>query len=65
MAILELQEKGQIQILYNKWWKNRGNCHHDDKNEQKVNIDRKTDTTIDRQTDRQTDIQTDGRQTDI
>ena len=25
-----------IQIFYNKWWKNRGNCHHDDKNEQKV-----------------------------
>ena len=23
-AILELQEKGTIQMLYNKWWKNTG-----------------------------------------
>lgn len=25
LAILELQEKGTIQILYDKWWKNTGN----------------------------------------
>lgn len=24
LAILELQEKGTIQILYDKWWKNTG-----------------------------------------
>ena len=24
LAILELQEKGIIQMLYNKWWKNTG-----------------------------------------
>lgn len=24
LAILELQEKGEIQMLYNKWWKNPG-----------------------------------------
>ena len=24
LAILELQEKGTIQMLYNKWWKNTG-----------------------------------------
>jgi ionotropic glutamate receptor len=24
MAILGLQEKGTIQLLYNKWWKNTG-----------------------------------------
>ena len=33
LAILELQEKGIIQILYDKWWKNTGNvCRKDDKN---------------------------------
>ena len=31
MAILHLQEKGRIQELYNKWWKNTGTCNHDDK----------------------------------
>lgn len=32
LAILELQEKGVIQILYDKWWKNMGDvCNRDDK----------------------------------
>jgi hypothetical protein len=31
MAILELQERGAIQMLYNKWWKNTGTCNHDEK----------------------------------
>ena len=30
-AILILQEKGRIQMMYNKWWKNSGTCSHDDK----------------------------------
>ena len=33
LAILELQEKGTIQMLYNKWWKNTGDvCARQDKN---------------------------------
>lgn len=33
LAILELQEKGVIYMLYNKWWKNTGDtCYRDDKN---------------------------------
>ena len=32
MAILELQEKGVIQMLYSKWWRNTGDvCNRDDK----------------------------------
>lgn len=32
LAILELQEKGEIQILYNKWWKNtEETCVRDEK----------------------------------
>ena len=32
LAILELQEKGTIQMLYNKWWKNTGDvCGRQDK----------------------------------
>lgn len=31
MAILELQENGRIQMLYNKWWKNTGTCNNDEK----------------------------------
>ncbi|XP_072156449.1 glutamate receptor ionotropic, kainate 2 isoform X1 [Bemisia tabaci] len=32
LAILELQEKGTIQIMYDKWWKNTGDvCNRDDK----------------------------------
>ncbi|XP_059097759.1 glutamate receptor ionotropic, kainate 2-like [Tigriopus californicus] len=32
LAILELQEKGTIQMLYNKWWKNTGDvCTRQDK----------------------------------
>ncbi|XP_025161126.1 glutamate receptor ionotropic, kainate 2 isoform X2 [Harpegnathos saltator] len=35
LAILELQEKGVIQILYDKWWKNTGDvCNRDDKNKE-------------------------------
>ena len=34
MAILELQENGRIQMLYNKWWKNTGTCNHDDKKQE-------------------------------
>ncbi|XP_046392460.1 glutamate receptor ionotropic, kainate 2 isoform X3 [Ischnura elegans] len=35
LAILELQEKGIIQILYDKWWKNTGDvCNRDDKNKE-------------------------------
>nr|XP_045621985.1 glutamate receptor ionotropic, kainate 2-like [Procambarus clarkii] len=33
LAILELQEKGIIQMLYSKWWKNTGDvCNRDEKN---------------------------------
>ncbi|XP_055939861.1 glutamate receptor ionotropic, kainate 2-like isoform X2 [Argiope bruennichi] len=33
LAILDLQEKGVIQMLYNKWWKSPGiTCSRDDKN---------------------------------
>ncbi|XP_044759054.1 glutamate receptor ionotropic, kainate 2 isoform X5 [Coccinella septempunctata] len=32
LAILELQEKGEIQMLYDKWWKNTGDtCQRNDK----------------------------------
>lgn len=32
-AILEMQEKGEIQMLYDKWWKKRGvTCEREDKN---------------------------------
>ncbi|TGZ53185.1 Glutamate receptor, ionotropic kainate 2 [Temnothorax longispinosus] len=35
LVILELQEKGVIQILYDKWWKNMGDvCNRDDKNKE-------------------------------
>ncbi|XP_034245115.1 glutamate receptor ionotropic, kainate 2-like [Thrips palmi] len=35
LAILELQEKGVIQMLYDKWWKNTGDvCNRDDKNKE-------------------------------
>nr|CAI5853715.1 unnamed protein product [Callosobruchus analis] len=35
LAILELQEKGLIQILYDKWWKNTGDvCNRDEKNKE-------------------------------
>ena len=37
MAILNLQEDGKIQMLYNKWWKNAGQCAKDDKTESKAN----------------------------
>lgn len=32
LAILHLQEKGVVQILYDKWWKNTGDvCNREDK----------------------------------
>jgi len=31
LAILELQEKGTIQLLYNKWWKNTGDVCNEKK----------------------------------
>ncbi|XP_060534775.1 glutamate receptor ionotropic, kainate 2 [Cylas formicarius] len=35
LSILELQEKGVIQILYDKWWKNTGDvCTRDDKSKE-------------------------------
>uniref|UniRef100_A0A336LKS7 CSON010117 protein n=1 Tax=Culicoides sonorensis TaxID=179676 RepID=A0A336LKS7_CULSO len=35
LAILELQEKGMIQILYDKYWKNTGDvCNRDDKSKE-------------------------------
>ncbi|XP_071541826.1 glutamate receptor ionotropic, kainate 2-like isoform X4 [Panulirus ornatus] len=35
LAILELQEKGVIQVLYNRWWKNTGNtCNREDSNKE-------------------------------
>ncbi|XP_013407964.2 glutamate receptor ionotropic, kainate 2 [Lingula anatina] len=34
MAILELQEGGRIQILYNKWWKNTGTCNRENAKKQ-------------------------------
>ncbi|KAK7867305.1 hypothetical protein R5R35_002127 [Gryllus longicercus] len=35
LAILELQEKGTIQLLYDKWWKNTGDvCHRDEKSKE-------------------------------
>ena len=34
MAILELQENGNIQMFYNKWWKNSGTCNQDDKKQE-------------------------------
>ena len=37
MAILELQENGRIQLLYNKWWRNVGTCNLDDKKDSKAN----------------------------
>lgn len=33
LSILEMQEKGEIQMLYDKWWKKKGDtCERDDKN---------------------------------
>ena len=34
MAILNLQESGRIQMLYNKWWKNTGTCSNDEKKQE-------------------------------
>jgi len=35
LAILELQEKGAIHLLYNKWWKDTGDvCNRDDKSKE-------------------------------
>lgn len=33
LCILDMQEKGEIQMLYDKWWKKKGDtCERDDKN---------------------------------
>jgi hypothetical protein len=32
-----MQEKGQIQIYYNRWWKGAGICNREEKKEQKAN----------------------------
>ena len=37
MAVLNLQEEGKIQMLYNKWWKSTGKCNADDKTNSKAN----------------------------
>ena len=34
MAILNLQENGRIQMLYNKWWKNTGTCNNEEKKQE-------------------------------
>lgn len=34
LMILDLQEKGVIQLLYNKWWKNPTTCMREDKNKE-------------------------------
>lgn len=35
LAILEMQEKGVISLLYDKWWKNTGDvCNRDDKSKE-------------------------------
>ena len=36
MAVLNLQEDGKIQMLYNKWWKSTGKCNKDDKTNSKA-----------------------------
>ena len=35
MAVLELQESGRVQMLYNKWWRNTGACLNDEKTKEK------------------------------
>jgi ionotropic glutamate receptor len=37
MAILNLQEEGKIQVLYDKWWKSTSTCHRDDQKDSKAN----------------------------
>ena len=34
LAIVELQENNNIQMFYNKWWKNSGTCNNDDKKQE-------------------------------
>ncbi|WAR07420.1 GRIK2-like protein, partial [Mya arenaria] len=36
MAILNLQEEGKVQMLYNKWWKGSSSCVRDDKQDTKA-----------------------------
>lgn len=36
MAVLNLQEDGKIQMLYNKWWKSTGQCNKNDKKDSKA-----------------------------
>ncbi len=37
LKILEMQERGDIQKFYNKWWKNSGSCIRDEKKDSKAN----------------------------
>ena len=37
MAVLNLQEDGKIQMLYNKWWKSSATCQKDEKGDSKAN----------------------------
>ncbi|XP_060072907.1 glutamate receptor ionotropic, kainate 2-like [Ylistrum balloti] len=37
MAILQMQEEGRIQLLYNKWWKSTGKCSREEQKESKAN----------------------------
>jgi ionotropic glutamate receptor len=37
LKLLKMQEKGQIQIYYNRWWKGAGICNREEKKEQKAN----------------------------
>lgn len=37
LKILEMQEKGDIQKFYNRWWKSGGTCMRDEKKDSKAN----------------------------
>jgi ionotropic kainate glutamate receptor 2 len=37
LKILEMQEKGEIQKLYNRWWKSGNTCMRDEKKDSKAN----------------------------
>ena len=37
LKILEMQEKGEIQKLYNRWWKGGSTCMRDEKKDSKAN----------------------------
>jgi glutamate receptor, ionotropic, invertebrate len=37
LRILEMQEKGEIQKFYNRWWKGGSTCIRDEKKDSKAN----------------------------